>query len=354
MKLWLFIGTYTSRGSAGIYRAAFDPHNERLELHGVAAAEGNPSFLALSPCGRRLYAVCDLAPQSPQPGAVAAYIVGPDGELRLLNRVAMQGARGCHIAVDRTGRVALVANYAEGSVAAFPIREDGSLGERSDFHQHHGHGPNPRRQEKPHAHSVTISPDNRLAVVADLGTDRLMLYQLDATRGRLLPHEPPSVAVHPGAGPRHFAFHPSGRWAYLVNELDSTLTVFTYNAGRGTLCAIQTVSALPAGFRGESIAADVHVAPSGRLVYCSNRGHDSIAIFAVDPESGLVSLAGHANTRGRTPRNFALTPDGEYLLVANQDTDNVVVFRVDQVGGGLLPVAGEIPVSMPVCLVFAP
>ncbi|MGQ9662795.1 MAG: lactonase family protein [Kiritimatiellia bacterium] len=354
MKLCLFIGTYTSRGSAGIYRAWFEPHSEWVELEGLAAREGNPSFLALGPSGDLLYAVCDLDAENPGQGAVSAYrITGPTGELKFLNRASMHGPRGCHLTVDRTGSIVLVANYTEGSVSAFPVGNDGSLGERSDFHQYHGRGPNSRRQEKPHAHSVSISPDNRIAVVADLGTDRLMLYQLDTVGKRLLPHAPQFVSVQPGAGPRHFAFHPNGRWAYLINELDSTLTVFAYDAPAGLLRTLQTESALPADFAGENIAADVHVSPSGRFVYCSNRGHDSIAVFAVDSETGRVSVVGHTETRGRTPRNFVLTPDGDYLLAANQATGNVVVFRVDSRSGSLAPAGGEIRISMPVCLLFA-
>ncbi|MCX7591145.1 MAG: lactonase family protein [Kiritimatiellae bacterium] len=353
MNQLLHIGTYTQRGAEGIYTARFDAVHETLELCGVVARVGNPSFLAVSPCNRFLYTVGDIPADAGGPGGVYAYrIVSETGTLQFLNRQPMHGARGCHVAVDHSGTVVLVANYADGNVSVFPVKKDGSLEPRSDFHQHHGRGANLRRQEKAHAHSVTLSPDNRFAFVADLGTDKIMVYRLDTAGRRLVPNDPPFVALHPGAGPRHFAFHPSGRWAYVVNELDSSVTTFAYDATQGALRPVQTVSALPKHFEGESIAADIHVAASGRFIYASNRGHDTIAIFSFNPENGTLHLLGHEPTRGKTPRNFVITPEGKHMLVANQDSDNVVLFRLDIEQGLLAPTGAEICVSMPVCLVF--
>ena len=348
----VYVGTYTSRGAEGIYAYRFDPDTGDLSPLGVAARTENPTFFAFAPNSRSLYAVNEVAELDGQPGgAVSAFAIHPDtGALTPLNRQPSGGTAPCHVTVDPSGRYALVANYGSGSVSILPIEDDGRLGEASDFHQHQGSGPDPRRQRGPHVHSVTLDPANRLAFVADLGLDRLMVYQLDLDRGKLPPHDEPWVQTHGGAGPRHFTFHPNGQYAYVINELDSTVIAFAHDAERGTLRALQTLSTLPEGFEGSNTCADVHVSQSGRFLYGSNRGHHSIAIFAIDPATCKLSSIGHESTRGETPRNFGLDPSGAFLLAANQDTNNIVSFRVDQETGRLTPTGHETQVPAPVCV----
>jgi 6-phosphogluconolactonase len=254
------------------------------------------------------------------------------------------------VAIDQTGQFALVANYSSGSASILPVQEDGSLGEASDFKQHQGFGPNERRQQGPHAHSVTLSPDNRFAFVADLGIDRMMIYQLDLDKGKLIPNDPPWAETYPGAGPRHFAFHPNGRYAYIINELGSSVSAFAYDAARGSLRELQTLSTLPERFKGRNTCADVHISADGKFLYGSNRGHDSIALFSIDSSTGTLAAIGHESTRGKTPRNFGLDPSGSFLLAANQDTNNVVAFSVDQETGLLSPTGHQIEVPAPVCV----
>ena len=256
--------------------------------------------------------------------------------------------------VDRAGKNVLVANYGGGSVACLPIKEDGSLGEATSFIQHEGSGPNPKRQQGPHAHSINVDAANRFAVAADLGLDKLLVYRLDAAAGKLTPNDPPFVAMAPGAGPRHFAFHPGGRYAYAINELNSTVTAMTYDADRGVLKAIQSITTLPEGFAGVNYPAEVQVHPSGKFVYGSNRGHDSIATFAVDAATGKLTSVAHEPTQGKNPRNFGIDPSGRYLLAANQDGNNVVVFRIDAKTGKLTPTGSSIQVTAPVCIKMLP
>ncbi len=345
----LFVGTYTGRGSEGLYAYEMDPRTGALALAAVTSGITNPSFLALDAPRRRLFAVEERGPE----GAVVAYRVDPaSGELTLLNRQPSHGAAPCHLSVDRTGRCVLVANYGSGTACVLPVAEDGCLLEASAVVRHEGSGPRRDRQEGPHAHSITLDPRERFALVADLGLDRVMVYRFDAAQGTLTPNDPPWVQVHPGAGPRHLAFHPSGRYAYLINELDSTLTAFAYDAEQGALSSLQTVPTLPAGYPGASTCADVHVTPSGRFVYGSNRGHDSLVIHAIDPATGRLTYVGHEPTRGRNPRNFALDPTGTFLLAANQDTDTVVTFRLDAETGRLRPTDQVTHAPTPVCLKF--
>ena len=315
----------------------------------------NPSFLAFDPQQRFLYAVNEVEGHAGQPaGAVSAYSVAPKtGELSYLNQQPSHGALPCHLSVDRTGRALLVANYGTGNVTVLPIMGDGRLGKATDVVQHEGSGIDPERQEGPHAHSITIDAANRYAFAADLGLDKVLVYRLDVTRGKLIPNDQPWVDLKPGAGPRHFDFHPSRRYAYVINELDSTLTAFTYDETTGTLQEVQTVSTLPEGFGGISHCADVHVSPSGEFVYGSNRGHDSIVVFAIDQNTGKVSYVDHESTQGRTPRNFAIDPSGSFLLVANQGTDTVVTFRIDPQNGKLDSTGNVAQVPAPVCLRLA-
>jgi 6-phosphogluconolactonase len=350
----LYLGTYTDSGSRGIYRSTFEAGSGALTAPVLAAEAADPSFLALGPGGSVLYAVNEVSTyEGASSGAVSAYAVDPQtGALTLLGERASGGADPCHLAVDRAGRNLLVANYTGGSVTVFPLAGDGRPGAPSTFLRLTGHGPNLARQQGPHAHQVVLDPAERFALVADLGSDRVMVYRYDAARGALTPNDPPAVVLPPGAGPRHLAWHPRGGYAYVLSELASTVTVMRWDAERGVLEAVQTVSTLPAGFSGSNTAAEVASAPDGRFVYASNRGDDSIATFAVAVDGSLVP-AGRTAAGGRTPRHFAIDPTGRWMLVANQDSDGIVVFRLDPATG--LPIASGRPVSIshPVCVVFA-
>jgi 6-phosphogluconolactonase len=254
--------------------------------------------------------------------------------------------------VDREGGNVLVANYASGSVCVLPIDKNGRLAEASQVIQHEGRGPDPKRQEGPHAHSIHLDPAGRFVLAVDLGLDKVLVYRFDPAQGRLLPHEGPPASVAPGAGPRHLAFHPAGRFAYVINEMASTVTAFAYDAERGVLREVQTVSTLPPDFRGESTTAEVRVHPSGRFLYGSNRGHDSIAVFAIEADGGRLAAITCEPTHGRTPRHFAIDPTGAYLLAANQASGNLVVFRIDAHTGGLRPAGVQVEVPSPVCVIF--
>jgi len=353
-EYFVYLGTYTSGQSTskGIYVARFDTATGALSAPELAAEARNPSFLALHPNGRFLYAVGELG--GAQGGALSAYAIeAGTGRLKPINQVSSRGSSPCHLAVDKTGRYVIVVNYGSGSVAAYALKEDGSLGESTAFIQHAGSSVNPKRQQGPHAHSVNISPDNRFAVVADLGLDQVLVYRFDASKGSLEANQPPYAKVAPGSGPRHFAFHPSGRYAYVINELASTVTAFRWDARQGALTEIQTISTLPAEFKGENYTAEVVVHPNGRFLYGSNRGHDSIAVFAIDKQ-GKLALVEVAPSGGQMPRNFALAPGGQWLLAANQRSNNVVVFRVDASTGRLKPSGTEIKVGAPVCVRFLP
>lgn len=356
MKSWVYFGTYTRGDSKGIYLGTFDPQSGKLEDIELAGETANPSYLALHPTKPLLYAVGELGSfAGKKVGAVSAFAVDPaTGKLSLLNQQSSGGAGPCYVAVDRSGRNVLVANYSGGSVACLPIQADGKLAEATSFHQHEGSSVDPRRQQGPHAHSINLDPTNRFAIAADLGLDKLLIYRFDAERGTLEPNDPPFTAIAPGAGPRHFDFHPNGRYAYVVNEMGSTVTALRYDAERGALETMQPVPTLPRGFDGPNTTAHILVHPSGKFVYASNRGHDSIAVFAVEESTGKLRPAGHASTRGKVPRNFAIDPAGQYLLAANQDTDNVVVFRIDPETGELEATGQEVRVPVPVCVKFAP
>ncbi len=353
-KASVYVGTYTQRGSKGIYLAHLDFASGELRLEGVAGEVVNPSFLAIHPSRRFLYAIGEVGEfAGGKGGAVSAFAIDREsGKLTLLNQKSSRGPGPCHVVVAKGGTSALVANYGGGSVACLPIGQDGHLGDATSFIQHKGSSVNPQRQKGPHAHSINLDAANRFAFAPDLGLDKIMIYRFDAARSILAPNDPPAAAVAPGSGPRHFAFDPSGRFAYAINELASTITAFEYDADRGTLQTIQTVSTLPDGFEGKSFTADVHVHPSGKFVYGSNRGHDSIAIFAVDSTTGKLTPIGHQSTQGKTPRNFGIDPTGAYLLAANQDTDNVVAFRINSATGKLQPTGQSIRVPMPVCVKF--
>jgi 6-phosphogluconolactonase len=325
-----------------------------LHLDGVAGETKNPSFLALHPDRRFLYAVGEIGDfAGKRTGAVSAFRIEPaTGRLQMLNQESSGGAGPCHLTVDRSGRNVLVVNYGGGSVSVLPIREAGSLGPATAFVQHRGSSVNPRRQQGPHAHSINLDAANRFAFVADLGLDKIMVYRFDPAAGTLTANEPAWASVAPGSGPRHFAFHPSGQFAYVINEISSTLTAFRYDASRGSLSELQTVSSLPAGPVEGNSTAEIQVHPSGKFVYGSNRGHNSIAVFAVDGGAGRLTLVEHESTQGKAPRNFGIDPTGQFLLACNQDSHTIVGFRIDQQTGALTPTGQKLDVPSPVCVKF--
>jgi 6-phosphogluconolactonase len=352
----VYIGTYTGAKSRGIYVARFDTATGRLTPPELAAESSNPSFLARHPDRALLYAANEVSDFEGQPaGSVSAFTIdAATGRLSLLNRVSSRGADPCHLVVDGTGKNVLVANYTGGSVASLPIRSDGSLSPASAFIQHRGSSLDPGRQKGPHAHAVQLDPPNRQLLVADLGLDQVLLYRFDAARGALEPSAPPFAPLRPGAGPRHLVFGRGGRHVYVVNEMDLTVRVFRYDAGR--LVEEQTISTLPAGTKAgkDDSTAEIQVHPSGRFLYASNRGPDTIAVFAVDPGNGHLTPVEHVPTAGRSPRNFAIEPAGRYLLAANQKSDTVAVFRIDPDTGRLSPTGQTVEVGAPVCLTFVP
>jgi len=354
--LSFYVGTYTDGESQGIYRFTLDPVSGAASDPALAVEAENPSFLALHPNGRFLYAVGEMGEfQGEKTGAVSAFAVdSASGDLTLLNQQPSQGAGPCHLVVDASARAVIVANYGSGTVAVLPLAEDGRLGEPSSVQAHTGTGPNQRRQEGPHAHGIALDADGRRAVVADLGVDRLFVYDLEAATGALTPSDPPAVALEPGAGPRHVVFDPRGELLYSINELDSTVTVLRYDAATGGLESVQAISTLPDDFEGESWTAELEVSPDGRFLYGSNRGHDSLAVFAVDPTSGRLSAVGHVPTGGRWPRHFSIDPSGRWLLAANQHSESVVVFRLDPESGMPSPVGETVTVPTPVCVLPVP
>ena len=359
----VYVGTYTEpirfgtgkvlhgKGE-GIYRFRLDQESGALEPAGITTGVANPSYLAFDATQRFLYAVNELKSYQDRPtGTVSAFAVdAASGALTFLNRQPTHGTDPCHVVVDRQRRHVFVANFMSGSVCVLKLRADGSLDAACDFVQHLGSGIDPARQTGPHAHSVTLDKTGRYALVPDLGLDKLLIYQFDATRGMLEPGVVPWIKLPPGAGPRHVALHPGGRFAYLINELNSTVAALAWDRKARGFRALQLVSTLPEGFDGANSGADIHVAASGRFVYASNRGHDSIATYRIDARSGGLSLVGHAATQGRTPRSFCLDPTGRFALVANQDSDSIVTFRIDARSGTLTPTGHVAPVPTPVCV----
>jgi len=346
----LYVGTYTGGESKGIYGFELDVKTGKLEPLGLLAATENPSFLALNPAGTHLYAVNEM-----EAGTVSAYEITDEGRgLRALNTQSAQGSAPCHLSVDATGKNVLFANYGSGNVGVIRIAADGSLGERTTLVQHEGSSVDASRQKAPHAHSINLDPANMVAVAADLGADKVFAYAFDASKGTLVPAKEPFVKLAPGSGPRHVAFHPSGEFIYVINEMLSTVSAFRYDAVTGGMTEIATVSTLPAGFSGGNSTAEVFVHPSGKFLYGSNRGHDSIAVFALDPESGAPRLVQHSPSGGKTPRNFALDPTGEFLLTANQTSGDIQVYRINPLNGKISSTAREAKVDQPVSIVFAP
>lgn len=351
-----YIGTYTGPKSHGIYACKLASASGELTQLSLAGESPNPAFLAVHPSHRYLYAINEINDYAGRhSGSVSAFAIDRrTAKLKFLNAVASGDPGPCHLAVDHTGQYVLVANYNVGSVAAFRLRADGSLGERTAFLRHPGHSINPQRQEAAHAHSIYVSPDNRFVVSADLGTDQVFVYRFDATQGTLVPNDPPTAAVPAGSGPRHFAFDPAGKFGYVIEEMGSSLTAFAWDGARGVLHPLETISTKPPDYTGYNDCAELLMHPSGKFLYGSNRGHNSITVFALDAATGRPTPIQYAATQGKTPRGVGIDPTGTYLLAGNQDTDTVVEFRIDAQTGRLKLTGQKLDLTSPVCVVFEP
>jgi 6-phosphogluconolactonase len=353
----IFAGTYTDKGSTsqGIYAFRWDADSGAMTPLGLAVTTVNPSFLTLAPDRRRLYAVNEVeAYHGEKSGSISSFVLERDsGKLKPINTVSATGGSPCNIAVDFTGKAVFVANYGGGSAASFRVLRNGALSQAVSKFQFSGHGANPERQAGPHAHCTTVSPDNRYVLVNDLGLDRISVYHLDPLTARLTANDPAFYQALPGSGPRSFSFHPSGRWAYSLNEITSTLDALAWDSERGTLTRMQNISTLPEGFTGSNTAATVAVDSAGRFVYASNRGDNSVAVFSIHDREGTLKAIQRVDCGGKSPRHFALDPGNQWLLVANQDSSNIVVFARSPRSGLLTSTGNQYPLSFPVCLVFS-
>ncbi|GAA0531269.1 lactonase family protein [Chitinophaga japonensis] len=350
---YLLVGTYTKKTSEGIYVYTFNTQTGAVKHVSTATGVDNPSYLAIAPDQQHVYSVNETGTE--RTGGVSAFLLDhASGQLQLLNKQPAGGEGPCYINTDQDGRHVLVGNYASGSLSVLPVQADGKVGPPLQTIQHTGSSVNKNRQEKPHVHCVEFSPDYRFLYVPDLGIDKVGIYQYTPEPPLMLQEANPSyVGLPPGSGPRHITFHPNGKWAYLIHELDGKVSAYRYDTGR--LTPVQTVSTLPAGFKGVISGADIHVSPDGKFLYASNRGSlNNIVYYAIHPNSGKLQRKGQQSTGGKTPRNFMIDPSGHFLLAANQDTDNIVVFKRNTVTGALKPTGEEIKVSMPVCLKMVP
>lgn len=349
-KQHVYIGTYTGPKSKGIYHAEFDPATGKLSTPELAAEIASPSFLNIHPNQQFLYAAD--AEGSPKGGVAAFAIDRSTGKLTRLGKTASCGTGPCYVAVDRAGKCVLAACYNTGTVAAMAIRGDGSLADAAEVIQQQDTGSSP--PAKPHAHSINVDANNRFAVCADLGLNQLLVYRLDAEKAKLTPNDPPFTRVKPGSGPRHFAFHPGGKLAYSNMETSMQIVAFAWDPVAGTLTELQSLSTLPADYHGKgNSTAEIQLHPSGRFAYVSNRGHNSIAMFAIDPSTGHMTALGHQSTGGSTPRNFTIDPTGRYILAANQGSHDIVVLSIDAETGKLTPTGDKVEVGAPVCIKFA-
>lgn len=363
--LTAYIGTYTRRESfvngqgEGITIFTLDPATGAMTYRATVRGITNPSFLALARGLNRLYAVSELGGRPGEQGLVSAFAIDPrTHELTHFNSQSSHGSAPCHVAVAGDERCLLVSNYASGTLCVLPILENGQLGPATDVHQLEGSGPHPR-QEGPHAHMMEAGPDSRFIYAVDLGSDRIWIFRLDASRGKLVPADPSWAELPPGAGPRHLSFHPNGRFVYTVNELASTVSLFHCDLANGSLQLRQTITTLPDDFSGncgdgENLAAAIQVAPSGAFLYASNRGHNSIVLYAIDQKTGRLSLSGHEPTQGQGPRHFTIDPSGTYLFVANQDSDTIVSFRINAQNGKLIAQGSNVQTPTPVCIRLLP
>lgn len=344
----VYVGTYTNGESKGIYLLDFDSETGTLSDLRLAGAARSPSFLALHPGAPVLYACAEQEGGA----AISAFTITPEtGALTLLNHQPAGGNGPCHVAVSPDGTHVASANYGGGSCNIYSVEPGGALGASIGFFQHEGSSVNPKRQTAPHAHSANFDPAGKFVIVPDLGIDKLMIYRVGD--GAATPNDPPFAPVEPGGGPRHFDFHPSGDWAYAVNELGNTVAAFKWDSERGALTPIQSIGTLPEGYTEPNTTAHIEVHPSGKFLYASNRGHDSIAVFAIDQKTGQLTARGQVKTGGQTPRNFTQSPDGKHLLAANQNSNDIFVFKIDSETGDLTPTGQRLEMPSPVCLVFA-
>ena len=351
-ELLVYIGTYTKTEEQGIHWLKLEMATGKLTAVGKLAGQKNPSFLAIHPNKKFLYAVNEIGNyKGEEAGGVSAYSIDPKtGALTFLNQQSSKGGAPCHLVVDATCRNVLVANYTGGSVASLPISRKGRLRKASSFVQHEGSSVLKPRQASPHGHSINVSPGNKFAVAADLGLDKVLVYSFDAKGGKLTPAG--FTKVTPGAGPRHFAFHPNGKFAYVINEITLTVTAFGWDEAKGKLSELQTITTLPVE-RGKGMStAEVQVHPSGKFLYGSNRGHNTIAVFSIDGKTGKLKAIQHQSTLGKTPRNFGIDPTGEFLIAANQSSGDVFTFHINQDTGELKPTSHSVKVPMPVCVKF--
>jgi 6-phosphogluconolactonase len=354
-KSLLYIGAYTSGKDAakGITVCDFDSQTGKISNPRLAAEMKNPSFLAIHPNKKVMYAVGEVAESAGKKGgSVAGFTIGDDGSLKSINHQSTVGPGPCHVSVDPSGKAVMVANYGGGSVASFPVQEGGSLAEAASFIQHQGSSVNVNRQKAPHAHSIVPDPQGKFAFSPDLGVDKVFIYKLDADKGTLTPNDPPSASVPPGSGPRHFTFHPSGKYAYVINELAFTVTAFAYDAEKGSLTELQTISTLPADSERNGGTAEVVCHPNGKWLYGSNRGPNTIAVLHVDPATGKLTFIGTQGEGVKWPRNFVLDPTGKWLLVGNEQGNSVTVYSIDPESGELHPTDSRLETPKPACLRF--
>jgi 6-phosphogluconolactonase len=356
-RMVVFVGTYTGGASKGIYAYEFSAKGGTLKPLGLAAETPSPSFLTFHPSKKFLYAVNEIGNyEGKKAGSITAFKIEvadglPSGKLAKLNEVSSGGAHPCHLTVDKSGGFVLAANYSGGNLVSVSLGEDGRLGKQIELIQHTGSSVNKQRQGEPHAHSINVDPNNLFALAADLGIDKVMVYRFDSRSGTLKPNDPPFAAAPAGGGPRHLAFHPDANSLFVNNELLSSITSFNYAQKTGVLKQNQTISTLPEGWKGNNSTAEIQVHPSGKFVYCSNRGHDSIAVFSLD-DQGKLKLVENESTRGKTPRNFGIDPTGNWLIAANQDSDSLQVFRIIGATGELEPLGPVVQVPKPVCVKF--
>ena len=349
--MYVYFGTHRSGPGIGFSLAHFDTDTGALTKPEFIMEAVEPAFFVVHPDGRHLY-TCN---SSKTTGSVSAYEINlKTGKLTLLNEKPAGGADPSYITLDKTDHYALVANYQGGSVAVLAINPDRSLGDRTGFAQHTGSSVNPERQTRPFAHSIIVDPSNRFALVADLGVDKVFVYRFNEKDGSLTPNDPPFTAVKPGSGPRHVKFHPNGKWVYLINEMGCTVTGFKWNAAKGSLTEFQTVSTLPEGFTNTNTCAELEIHPNGRFLYGSNRGHDSVVVFAIDQATGKLTLVERVSSQGKWPRNFTFDPTGKWILCTNHNSNNAVIFRVDGTTGKLTPVGQPVEVPYPFCERFLP
>lgn len=348
--MFVYFGAHSSGPHIGFSLSHFDTETGVLTPPKFLLEAKEPAFFIIHPDGKHFYS-CN----SGIPGGVSAYEIDPHtGDLKYINRVLAGGGDTSFISLDQTGQYALVANYLGGSGAVFKLRPDGGIGDWTGFTQHTGSSVDPQRQTHPYAHAILTDPTNRFAVIPDLGTDNLYIYHFDEKVGTIKPNAPPYIHVAPGSGPRHVRFHPNGRLIYLINEMASSIIGFDWDTAAGKLTEFQTVSTLPEDFKGTNACAELEIHPNGKFLYASNRGHDSLAVFAIDSTNGKLSLIEHTSSRGKTPRNFAFDPSSQWIICTNQASDNAVVFRVDPTSGHLSAVGGPVAVPAPFCERFLP